>query len=663
MLNDAPTISLTAGLEHGAQPVAVPRVLGPYEFVRQIGVGGMGEVWLARDTALARSVAIKFVLTSRSDDMTAHAALLEGVRAVCETRHENLVAVYAADVHAGVPYVVMEHVDGPDLRTVLRRAGRLGPALAAACAYRIALGVGALHRAGIVHRDIKPGNVMVAGDGRVLVTDFGLSCQRRITSVRSGRTFVAGSPGYMAPEAFDGEVSARTDVYALGVTLLEFVLGEAPVSGDLAEIEARHRAGNLPVQSVEAISPPLAEIIGRALRSNLVYRYKDAGHFAEALRQAFPGDVDADPGPRLMRLAAGGSADDGGRSRTPTSDYYGTLSALAKSRERGGDAEAAPPGSPEPGEAAQVVEVSVACSLCGYDLRGVAARGKCPECGGGAEATVGPHSLHATDTGDVERLRTAATVAGYAVAAPLMALAIITLGAALVGLVSLAGNAVAGSVSTMEKALATVAIAIGMLALISALAGAAWLARASVGAGIARAPLARGAFVIDIAAVAGVAASLAAGVSAAVISPAEAFGLDVLAFGALGLAVACTAHGIAKNTSLGWSPKLRGLARHARWIGAVTAGIVVFAAPLIWIKMLAEPDTADLDTPLSTATMVSEGAAALLGLAVTPTVAVMLAMRVRSIAVGELRARASAAGSGIQNGMSSSAISGGAPRS
>ncbi|MAY74265.1 MAG: hypothetical protein CMJ31_05975 [Phycisphaerae bacterium] len=391
------TIALTATTGGPIEPIAVPRRLGHYDLERQIGVGGMGEVWLARDEALGRRVAVKFLLTARVNQLSDSAELLEGVRAVCSIRHENLVSVFAADIHDRVPYLVMEFVDGRDLREVVRGSGPLPPELAASAMLRVAEGVAALHREGVVHRDIKPANVLVDASDRLLVTDFGLASQRRMNELRSSVEAVAGSPAYMAPEAFEGEVSLRTDVYALGCTLYELLTGEVPYSGAIAVVEKAHREGNFPIERIEAIDADLADVISRATRPALVYRYKDARAFAGALREALGDRVDEEPGRRLWTLASGQKESAQLADRTPGSDYYSRLTVLAKGRKS--DPDLGERSESEDAEATaaparrNVIGWPLPCHGCELELTQAVVGGVCPECGTPVQTSL--HAEHA----------------------------------------------------------------------------------------------------------------------------------------------------------------------------------------------------------------------------------------------------------------------------
>src|SRR6185503_849513 len=239
---------------------AGPRGVGRYQLGRVIGSGGMGVVHEGWDPELRRRVAVKLVRPERSDD-AAHARMLREARALARISHPNVVAVYDVGEHGGEIYVATELVDGETMATWC--AGRASRDIVDAW-IQAARGLDAAHAGGIVHRDVKPANVLVGRDGRVRIGDFGLARLgadtvaagpvRRSASVspdlpehlargsypppreddaRITETgFVAGTPAYMAPEQARGEIDARSDQYSLGVALVEALVGVRPAADE-----------------------------------------------------------------------------------------------------------------------------------------------------------------------------------------------------------------------------------------------------------------------------------------------------------------------------------------------------------------------------------------------------------------------------------------------
>ncbi len=222
--------------------------LGPYEIVGQIGAGGMGEVWKARDPKLDRFVAIKVLPPDFAADADRLRRFQQEARALGALSHPNLVQVFEAGEHEGAPYLVMELLEGETLREKL--GGRpLTPKRAAEIAREAALGLSAAHEKGILHRDLKPENLFLTRDGRVKILDFGLAKfnpTSRIGQESATRAFlsepgtVVGTTGYMSPEQVRGEaVDARSDLFSLGVILWEMVTGARPFKGD-SSVEVMH---------------------------------------------------------------------------------------------------------------------------------------------------------------------------------------------------------------------------------------------------------------------------------------------------------------------------------------------------------------------------------------------------------------------------------------
>src|SRR4051812_30495565 len=206
-------------------PLAVGEKLGRYEIVALLGAGGMGEVYLARDTRLSRDVAIKTTHARFSDRFETE------VRAIAQLNHRNVCTLY--DV--GPDYLVMERVEGETVASRLGR-GRLAPSEAIDIALQIAHGLNAAHERGVLHRDLKPANVMITSAGEVKIMDFGLAKLVGIEPASGGETVpmtapgqVIGTPEYLAPEQIRGELAdERTDIWAFGVTLYEMLTGTRP---------------------------------------------------------------------------------------------------------------------------------------------------------------------------------------------------------------------------------------------------------------------------------------------------------------------------------------------------------------------------------------------------------------------------------------------------
>ena len=195
-----------------------------YRIVSLLGRGGMGEVYRANDLLLSQTVALKFLPARWTSDESTLARFRNEVRIARQISHPNVCRVYDIGEAEGSTYLSMEYVDGEDLASLLRRIGRLPQDKALEIARQLCAGLAAAHDKGVLHRDLKPGNIMLDGQGQLRITDFGLAgVAGEVKDIRSG------TPAYMAPEQRAGqEVTARSDIYALGVVLHEIFTGKRP---------------------------------------------------------------------------------------------------------------------------------------------------------------------------------------------------------------------------------------------------------------------------------------------------------------------------------------------------------------------------------------------------------------------------------------------------
>src|SRR6476646_8706727 len=209
---------------------------GGYRLEAQIGRGGMGVVYRARELGLGRTVALKVVAPEAVDDRAAHERFVAEARVAASIEHPHVVPIYAAGDVDGVAYLVMRLIDGDDTRSLVRREGPLDPERAAAIAARAADGLDAIHAAGLVHRDVKPANLLLGPGDHVYLTDFGLA---RAALTQSGATrsgHWAWTLSYASPEQIRGErVDARADIYALGGVLCWLLTGKPPYDRDSDE--------------------------------------------------------------------------------------------------------------------------------------------------------------------------------------------------------------------------------------------------------------------------------------------------------------------------------------------------------------------------------------------------------------------------------------------
>ena len=242
-------------------------IAGRYEVIRLLGRGGMAEVYLATDRLLDRSVAVKVIRDQLADDAQVAARFRREARAAAALNHRSIVAVHDVGTDEGRPYIVMEYLRGRTLEAVAQ-------ALAVA------------HDAGIVHRDVKPGNVMITDDGEVKILDFGIAHAVRWTPLTEAPA-IHGTAEYMAPEQIRGQGSEpRSDLYSLGVVLYELATGKPPFSGDTPLTLAYRHLEDTPPRPASirpGVPDPLAHVLLRCLAKRPDDRYRRAEDLAADL--------------------------------------------------------------------------------------------------------------------------------------------------------------------------------------------------------------------------------------------------------------------------------------------------------------------------------------------------------------------------------------------
>src|SRR3954468_23045363 len=208
---------------------------GRYRIISRLGKGGMGEVFRADDLVLRQQVALKFLPESATNNLNLLTRFYDEVRITRQISHKNVCRVYDIGEVDGQPYLSMEYIDGEDLGSLLRRIGRLPADKATEFARKLCAGVAAARAQGALHRDLNPANIMIDSRGELRVTDFGLAA---IAQQLQGDEIRNGTPAYMAPEQLTGtEVSAQSDLYAVGLILYEMFTGKLPFQADtVAEI-------------------------------------------------------------------------------------------------------------------------------------------------------------------------------------------------------------------------------------------------------------------------------------------------------------------------------------------------------------------------------------------------------------------------------------------
>ena len=255
-----------------------------YRIMARLGSGGMGEVYRAEDLALGQEVALKFLPEKLTGNEEALARFRSEVRIARQVSHPNVCRVYDVSQVEGHFFLTMEYVDGEDLASLLGRIGRLPADKALEIARKLCAGLAAAHEKGVLHRDLKPGNLMLDGRGQVLLTDFGLAgLADQIAATEVG----SGTPAYMAPEQLAGkEVTVRSDIYALGLVLYEIFTGKRPFEGNtLAELmrARRETTPDSPSALIRDLDPAVERVILRCLEPDPSRRPASALAVAAAL--------------------------------------------------------------------------------------------------------------------------------------------------------------------------------------------------------------------------------------------------------------------------------------------------------------------------------------------------------------------------------------------
>ncbi len=283
-MNEEPTVPIDT---KGAVSTAVPSASanwGSFELRARVGVGGFGEVYRAWDPSLQREVALKLLLPGSFTGDAEYESVLREARALASVRHPNIVSVYGIDRHDGRVGFWTDFVHGKTLSVLVGEQGRFGAREAALIGLDVTRALSAVHRAGLLHRDIKAENVMREEGGRILLMDFGLST----LNPRQART--AGTPNYMAPELFDGHPSTvASDIYAMGVLLYYLVAGDFPVRvGEISLLDVRDAmAKRKPLIDVRPDLPDsLLRTISTAMEPDPARRFTSAGQLASALAES-----------------------------------------------------------------------------------------------------------------------------------------------------------------------------------------------------------------------------------------------------------------------------------------------------------------------------------------------------------------------------------------
>lgn len=263
----------------------MPDTIGRFIVERPLGRGAQGSVWLASDPKLKRTVAIKTIeVRGRQSREQLVADAMREAQSVSRLQHPNIVALFDAGEHEGAPFLVFEYVEGRTLSTAIQEDGSFSPARAAELARQVLAGLTCAHEAGVIHRDIKPGNIILTRDGVPRIMDFGIA--GGVIDASEAEPVFAGTPRYCAPEVFEGQASAASDLYAVGMTLYEMLAGRPALSASTlteAVYQAAHGQLTPPSQHNPDVDEKLDAIVLRAVARTAEERYASSGDMASAL--------------------------------------------------------------------------------------------------------------------------------------------------------------------------------------------------------------------------------------------------------------------------------------------------------------------------------------------------------------------------------------------
>jgi serine/threonine-protein kinase len=259
--------------------------LGPYRLLEEIGSGGMSTIYRGEQATLERPVAIKELRAPLAADEEMALRFEREAKASAALSHQNIVQVLDFIRKGGNAYIVMEYVDGVDLARVVKSAGRLPLHFALPVAHQVCLALEHAHRRGLVHRDVKPSNVMISTEGRVKLMDFGIAHSRKETLTQPGAFL--GTPAYMSPEqVMGGQLGPTSDVFSFGILLYELLSGQRPfvedASGSVGQKIAEGRFPD-PARAAPAMPRGVARLVRRCLAVKPERRYRDATELRWAL--------------------------------------------------------------------------------------------------------------------------------------------------------------------------------------------------------------------------------------------------------------------------------------------------------------------------------------------------------------------------------------------
>ena len=254
-----------------------------YSLICQIGKGGMSKVFKARDSFLNYDVALKFLPKELTNDNAAIEAFRNEARTVMQLSHKNIIKLHNMEIGAGTMFLVMEYIEGRDFSEIMTQMGRLKIESVLQIMHSCAAGIGYAHSCGVLHKDLKPANLMLSTDSVLKIVDFGIARHMAEDEVDGQHLFLEGTYPYMSPEQYEGgKLDCRTDIYSLAAVIYEFLAGKPilPFAGNHEDILTAS------IEPIEGVSDKVWNVISKALSSNRDARWSSVGEFYTAFEEA-----------------------------------------------------------------------------------------------------------------------------------------------------------------------------------------------------------------------------------------------------------------------------------------------------------------------------------------------------------------------------------------